>query len=73
MCGGGRCADAGAAWEGGQQNPPKPNGLKAGRGWFLKRKYGKEEKVDTVQAKGPVSALASVFPRGRIILSAPKP
>lgn len=34
--------------EGDQQNPPKPNGLRAGKGLFLTRKYRKVEKRDTM-------------------------
>lgn len=29
----------GGTWEYGQQNLPKPNDLRAGNGWLLKRKY----------------------------------
>lgn len=53
--------------EGGQQNPPKPNDLRAREGWFLKRKCWKEEKVDAVQA-GTAETIPSVFPGGPIIL-----
>lgn len=67
-CGGGG-GGAEAAWEGRQQKPPKPNGLEAGKGWFLTRKYGEEEKVGTMQVKEPGSALGSVFPDGRTVLS----